>query len=95
MAGINKGRCCATLEGDFVVFLIGVRLLKPWKVWKWWPVAAAMQRMRKELEANPDLGLLHAQDFNGFPDAMAVQYWRSFEQLEAYARGRDHQHLPA
>ena len=24
-----------------------------------------------------------------------LQYWRSFEQLEAYATNRDHAHLPA
>ena len=26
---------------------------------------------------------------------MGVQYWRSFEQLEAFARSSDHAHLPA
>jgi hypothetical protein len=26
---------------------------------------------------------------------MVVQYWRSFEQLEAYAKNRDAAHLPA
>lgn len=95
MGGINKRRMCAEIEGEFVVFLIGARITKPWKVWKWWPVAKAMTAMRQELAAQPELGLLHAQDFNGFPDAMTVQYWRSFEHLEAYARGRDLKHLPA
>jgi hypothetical protein len=95
MAVINRSRMCAEIEGEFVVFLIGARILKPWKVWKWLPVARAMQAMRAELAARPELGLLHAQDFNGFPDAMAVQYWRSFEHLERYARAREHLHLPA
>ncbi|MBL8771837.1 MAG: DUF4188 domain-containing protein [Phenylobacterium sp.] len=95
MGGINKARMCAELEGEFVVFLIGARILRPWKIWKWRPVAAAMRRMRSELEARPELGLLHAQDFNGFPDVMTVQYWRSFEHLEAYARAENHEHLPA
>lgn len=26
---------------------------------------------------------------------MVVQYWRSFEHLEAYARGKGYEHLPA
>jgi hypothetical protein len=26
---------------------------------------------------------------------MVVQYWRSFEQLEAFARAKDHRHFPA
>lgn len=92
---INKARMCAELDGEFVVFLIGARLARPWKVWKWWPVVRAMTAMRRELAEHPELGFLHAQDFNGFPDAMTVQYWRSFEHLEAYARARDHRHLPA
>jgi len=95
MAGIIKQRMCAELEGEFVVFLIGARIMNPLKVWKWWPVVAAMTAMRKELAAQPELGLLHAQDFNGYPDAMTVQYWRSFEHLEAYAKARDARHLPA
>src|SRR5258708_28466808 len=42
MAGIIAERMCAEVEGDFVVFLIGMRINKPWKVWSWWPGAAAM-----------------------------------------------------
>ena len=26
---------------------------------------------------------------------LAVQYWRSFEDLEQFARSKDHEHLPA
>ena len=95
MANINKKRVCAEIEGEFVVFLIGARVLRPLKMWKWWPVAAQMRAMRAELQAQPELGLLHAQDFFAWPDLMTVQYWRSFEHLEAYARARDRAHLPA
>ena len=95
MAEVIRKRMCAEMEGEFVVFLIGARLAKPWKVWKWLPVVRAMTAMRKELAERPELGLLHAQDFNAFPDAMSVQYWRSFDHLEAYARARDLKHLPA
>ena len=42
MAEIIKKRVCAELDGGFVVFLIGMRLNKPWKIWKWLPVAIAM-----------------------------------------------------
>jgi hypothetical protein len=54
-----------------------------------------MQAMRAELAEHPELGMLHAQDFMAFPDAMTVQYWRSFEHLEAYARNPDQSHWPA
>jgi hypothetical protein len=86
---------CAEMDGDFVVFLIGARINKPWKIWKWWPVATAMPRMLTELAKRPDLGLLHARSVFSFPDAMVIQYWRSFEHLEAYAKARELAHLPA
>lgn len=95
MTSIIRERLCAEMEGEFVVFLIGMRINKPWKPWKWGPVAAAMPRMIIELSKKPELGLLHARTHFGFPDIMVVQYWRSFDHLEAYARAREHAHLPA
>lgn len=88
-------RVCAELEGEFVVFLIGMRINKLWKVWKWLPVAVAMPRMQMELAAQPDLGLLHVSNHFGFPNVLSIQYWRSFDALEAYARNVDARHLPA
>jgi hypothetical protein len=95
MADIIAKRMCAEIEGDFVVFLIGMRFNKFWKVWRWGPLAAAMPRMLTELGKQPDLGLLHARTHFGFPNILVVQYWRSFEALEAYATNRDAAHLPA
>jgi len=92
---IITDRVCAEIEGEFVVFLIGMRVNKPWKVWSWAPVAAAMPRMLIELARQPDLGLLHARNHFGFPNVFTVQYWRSFEQLEAYAKSATGAHLPA
>src|SRR5690606_19740494 len=91
MSEIYKQRMSAHIEGDFVVFIIGMRINKPWKVQKWLPVFLAMPRMVKELYAHPETGFLgHIQ--SGF---ILIQYWRSFEHLEAYARSKDHAHLPA
>ena len=95
MARMIEKRVCAEVDGGFVVFLIGARINRPWKVWKWWPVATAMPRMLAELARQPELGLLHARNMFSFPDAMVVQYWKSFEALEAYAKARDKAHLPA
>ena len=61
MAGIIAERMTAQIEGDFVVFLIGMRINKPWKVHKWLPVFMAMPRMLKELAANPQSGCLGTQ----------------------------------
>jgi len=95
MAEIIKNRVCAAIEGEFVVFLIGMRVNRWWKPWTWGPVAAAMPRMLIELAKKPELGLLHARTHFGFPDIMVVQYWKSFDHLEAYAKSRDAAHLPA
>jgi hypothetical protein len=92
---IHPGRFAAQIEGDFVVFLIGMRVNRLLLVHKWLPVAMAMPRMLKELAQHPELGLLHAQAFVSGRTVMNVQYWRSFEQLHAYAQARDKEHLPA
>lgn len=91
---IRQERLTANMEGDFVVFLIGMRINAPFKVHKWWPVVAAMPRMLKELSAKPESGFLHAEMWFGRTTIM-VQYWRSMEQLLAYAKDKDAQHLPA
>lgn len=88
-------RMTATIDGDFVVFLIGMRINAFWKPWKWMPVAAAMPRMLSELARKPELGLLHARTHFGLRSTLVVQYWRSFEALHAYAVARDAEHLPA
>lgn len=91
---IHRERLTATLDGDFVVFLIGMRINRPWKLHKWWPVASAMPRMLKELARQPDAGLLGAQMWFG-RTTMMVQYWRSMDQLLAYAKDTQAAHLPA
>ena len=94
-AGVRNGRFSAQIEGDFVVFWIGMRINKPLLVHKWLPVAQAMPRMLKELFARKELGLLGARNFRSGRTVMMVQYWRSFEQLHAYAHASDKEHLPA
>ena len=91
---IHRERVTATLEGDFVVFLIGMRINKPWQVHKWLPVARAMPRMLTELSAQPDLGFLHAEMWFS-RTIIVVQYWRSMAQLLAYAKNKEAEHLPA
>lgn len=87
---INQ-RMTAHLEGSFVVFLIGMRINRIWKFHKWLPVAAAMPKMLKELSQKPESGFLGFQMYG----AVIVQYWKSFEHLEAYAKDRNGQHYPA
>lgn len=94
MTEIFKERMTAVVDGEFVVFLIGLRINEPWKIHKWLPVARAMPRMVKELYQNPELGLISHESWFGRTTIM-VQYWKSFEQLESYAKNRTSSHLPA
>ena len=91
MGKVISERMCAEIEGEFVVFLIGMRVNKPWKLHKWVPVFLAMPRMLKELERQPESGFLGSTSAG----LLIVQYWRSFEHLERYARSQDHLHWPA
>ena len=90
-----QGRMTADIEGEFVLFLIGMRIHKLWKVWKWFPVFAAMPRMLLELGKNPELGLLESKTFFSLRSPYLVQYWRSFEDLHAYSVDASLEHLPA
>ena len=94
MAKTINQRMTAQLEGDFVVFLIGMRINRFWKFHKWIPVATAMPRMLKELSQKPESGFLGFQILGGIPPVI-IQYWRSFEHLEAYAKDRNGEHYPA
>src|SRR6266545_5856850 len=89
---VETGRCTADIDGDFVVFLIGMRFNKPWKVHRWWPVFTAMPRMLRVLDKHPELGCLGHQQWVG-RTLIVVQYWRSFEHLDRFARDRDLPHL--
>ncbi len=91
---VLRERLTARLDGDYVVFLIGMRINKPWLVHKWWPVANAMPRMLRELQSKPNSGLLHAEMWFS-RTVVQVQYWRSMEQLLAFAKDRQSKHLPA
>jgi hypothetical protein len=89
------GRYQARIDGDFVVFLIGMRINTPWKLRDWTFVARAMPKMLKELEAQPDLGYLGGNQTLMYGSLATVQFWRSFDDLERYARNPQAEHLPA
>lgn len=94
MSKTINARMTAHLEGEFVVFLIGMRINRLWKVHKWLPVVKAMPKMLRELSHKPESGFLGFEFFGGL-SPMVIQYWRSFEQLEAYAKDRAGEHYPA
>jgi len=94
MSQILAKRVTGQMQGDFVVFLIGMRINRWWLVLKWLRIALAMPRMLRELTANRELGFLGGESWFGRTTIM-VSYWRSMEHLMAYAKKRDAEHLPA
>lgn len=91
---IHGGRFSASIAGDFVVFLIGARINAWWKPWSWLPVARAMGRMQAEIAGHPEIGCLAIENFNG-RTTCSIQYWRSYEHLESFARSDQWSHLSA
>jgi len=95
MTNIFRGRYTAQIDGSFVVFIIGVRINRLLAVHKWLPVARAMGPMIKHLLAHRELGLLHVQPYVYWRGVALVQYWRTFAQLEQFAREPSASHLDA
>jgi hypothetical protein len=95
MAQVNKGRFTAKMDEPFVVFLIGMRINRPLAVGRWLPTARAMMPMLRELYSHPEKGFLGGEFFFYGRGPALVQYWRSFEDLERFARDPEDPHMPA
>ncbi len=95
MVQIVPGRFTARTDEPFVVFMIGMRINRLLAVRQWLPTLRAMGPMLKELYQHPEKGFLGAEFFFYWRGPALVQYWRSFENLERFARNPDDPHLPA
>ncbi len=69
---IISERVTGRIDGEFVVFLIGMRVNRWWKVLQWLRVALAMPRMLRELHGKPELGFLGAEQGARIPQAGAL-----------------------
>jgi len=85
------GRYTTENEEDIVVFVIGMRVNKRLAVHKWLPVFLAMPGMIRELYTNKeDLGFLSMESYFGLRTTAMIQYWRSMDDLLAYAKFEKH-----
>ena len=94
MANVAGRRMTAEVDGDFVVFLIGARPKNKLRLLRSMIDLGGrrgMKHMLDHLVANPEKGLLGYE--MGFP--VIVQYWRSFEHLDAFAKDASDPHLAA
>lgn len=86
---IQNGRFTAGHDGPLVIFLIGMRVNRWLRFREWWPVASAMPGMLEYLYKHPESGFLGATSPLLSPtlrEIVTVQYWRSTEDLERFAR---------
>jgi hypothetical protein len=97
MPTVIPGRFTADIQDDFAVFLIGMRVNQFWAFSKWIPTAKAMSPMLRELYQHPEKGFLGQETFfRLFPlEIVLISYWRSFEDLEQFARSPKETHLAA
>lgn len=92
MTQVFPGRYTARTDSDVTVFLIGMRLNKPWRVDRWGPVFVAMPRMIRNLVQHPEVGMLGFDSWFGRTTLM-LSYWRSPEHLRRFAADPDAPHL--
>jgi Domain of unknown function (DUF4188) len=95
MTGVIPGRMTHDYDGDLVVFLIGMRINRPWRLDLWLPVFFAMPAMLAELSKDKDSGLLGYRLTFGAGGPLVVQYWNSHEKLYGYASDRNAAHRQA
>lgn len=93
--GVFPGRFTADYSEDVVVFLIGARItgLRQFLKAPW--VNSSFGEMVKVLYQHPEKGFLGGESFfRLFPvTTLMVQYWRSYDDLERFARDREDPHL--
>jgi hypothetical protein len=92
VADVRQGRWTAEIDGDFVVFMIGARInskLQAFRAFIDLGGRRGLNHMLKYLVEHPEKGLLGYQSAG----ATIIQYWRSFDHLEAFAKNTDDPHL--
>jgi Domain of unknown function (DUF4188) len=95
VAELQRGRWTHEHDGGLAVFLIGMRVNRPWRPDLWAPVFSAMPRMLAELHREPSWGFLGHRVLLGAGGPTVVQYWRSVEHVHAYASDPAGAHRPA
>ncbi len=95
MPRVFPGRYTAETDEPFVVFLIGMRINRIFAARKWLATARAITRMLRVLFAHPEKGFMGGQTILYWRGIGLIQYWRSFDDLERFARAPSEPHLDA
>lgn len=93
--GVRGGAWSADVDGEVVVFVIGMRVNRLRSVRRWTWVERQMPAMLRDLSALPDSPLLAFRSWISGRDVMVTQVWRSAEELGRFSRDQDHPHAHA
>ena len=92
---VFPGPWTAASDTDVVVFLIGMRFNGLRGIGHALRAFVAMPRMLASLESDRSKGCLGGHTAFGWRTAYVMQYWRSYDALEAFARAPKDEHMPA
>ncbi|RUQ98165.1 monooxygenase family protein [Labedella endophytica] len=95
MHNVIRGRMTHEYDGELVVFRMGLRVNRWRRPDLWLPPYRAMTRMLRELQADPDSGLLGAATHVDRNGPSQTQYWSSLDELYAYAADASASHRAA
>ncbi|HET8912610.1 MAG TPA: DUF4188 domain-containing protein [Ktedonobacteraceae bacterium] len=99
MAKILQGRftahMSAQMEEPFIVLILGIRINDFRLFWKWMPTAFYSLPMLYTLIRHRAAGFLGGQATYFWPGIGLIQYWRTFEDLERFARSKEYPHFAA
>lgn len=80
---------------DLVLFQIGMRINKPWRIDAWLPTFLAMPAMLTELSRDREHGILGHRLLRGERGVTVVAWFRTVEDVYRYAGAEDRSHRPA
>lgn len=96
MVTINENRMAAEIDGEYVIYINGMRLNKLRALPRYLRAGLEAAKMFERLEADPDSGFLgYLPAYMGLRSGAAIQYWRSLEDIRRFAHDPDDLHVPA
>lgn len=92
---IRRGKFIVELDEPVVLFIVSGQVNNWLKIYRWFYIPINFLRMVYWLHRHPESGCLNGHVYlRIFPFGMLLlSYWRSWDDLEAFARGKDGTHL--
>ena len=95
MPPVITERMAAEIDGEYVIYINGMRLNKLRALPKYLRAGFKAAKIFKRLEADPDSGFLgYLPAFMSLRGGAAIQYWRSLEDIKRFAQDPDDLHVP-